>query len=70
MQYRVQVQSYRVSSYNNAQKNTAWAWSCAPIAAGNVRTCTGVNNGITLNLSKFFFLQTRITYLAYEISYN
>jgi hypothetical protein len=30
--------------FYNAQKTATWAWSRAPIAAGNVRTSTGVNS--------------------------
>jgi hypothetical protein len=39
---RVNLELQSVVFYN-AQKTAAWAWSRAPIAAGNVRTSTGVN---------------------------
>jgi hypothetical protein len=34
---------FKSASGEYSEKNVAWAWSRAPIAAGNVRTCTGVN---------------------------
>jgi hypothetical protein len=41
--------------FYNAQKTAAWAWSRAPIAAGNVRTSTGVNKETT-HFSLYFAL--------------